>query len=154
MAYFLSKLLPSRFAARSQPDPANCWLDRTLSLARFQSPAVAVGLSPESGVPIRAFNIGQIRRDFTYIDDIAEGVLRCCNKPAIANAYFDSLALEPATSAATHREFNTATASPRPISLFELMEEALGREALKDFQPMQQPGDLVATAAEADALEH
>ena len=106
-----------------------------------------------AGNPIRVFNHGQMQRDFTYIDDIVEGVLRCCDKPATANPDFDPLAPDPATAAAPHRVFNIGNSQPTPLLRFiEVMEEALGCEAMKDFQPMQ-PGDVVATAANTAALE-
>ena len=106
-----------------------------------------------AGNPIRVFNHGQMQRDFTYIDDIVEGVLRCFDKPATANPDFDPLAPDPATAAAPHRVFNIGNSQPTPLLRFiEVMEEALGREAIKDFQPMQ-PGDVVATAANTAALE-
>ena len=106
-----------------------------------------------SGEPIKVFNHGKMRRDFTYIDDIVEGVLRCCDKPATANANFDSLHPDPATAAAPHRVFNIGNSQPTELLRFiEVMEQALGRESIKDFQPMQ-PGDVVETAANTQALE-
>ena len=106
-----------------------------------------------AGEPIKVFNHGKMQRDFTYIDDIVEGVLRCCDKPATANPDFDSLYPDPATAAAPHRLFNIGNSQPTELMRFiTVMEQALGREAVKDFQPMQ-PGDVVATAAETEALE-
>ena len=106
-----------------------------------------------AGEPIKVFNHGRMQRDFTYIDDIVEGVLRCCDKPATANPEFDPLQPDPATAAAPHRVFNIGNSQPTELLRFiEVMEQALGREAIKDFQPMQ-PGDVVATAAETKALE-
>ena len=106
-----------------------------------------------AGEPIKVFNHGKMQRDFTYVDDIVEGVLRCCDKPATANPDFDSLHPDPATAAAPHRLFNIGNSQPTELMRFiTVMEQALGREAVKDFQPMQ-PGDVVATAAETDALE-
>ena len=106
-----------------------------------------------SGEAIKVFNHGKMQRDFTYIDDIVEGVLRCCDKPATANAAFDPLQPDPATAAAPHRVFNIGNSQPTQLLRFiEVMEQALGREAIKDFQPMQ-PGDVVATAADTAALE-
>jgi UDP-glucuronate 4-epimerase len=94
-----------------------------------------------------------MQRDFTYIDDIVEGVMRCCEKPAIANPEFDPLNPDPATAAAPHRVFNIGNSQPTELLRFiEVMERALGREAIKDFQPMQ-PGDVVATAADTGSLE-
>jgi len=106
-----------------------------------------------AGEPIKVFNNGKMQRDFTYIDDIVEGVLRCCDKPATANPEFDPLQPDPATAAAPHRVFNIGNSQPTELLRFiEVMEQALGREAIKDFQPMQ-PGDVVATAADTSALE-
>ena len=103
--------------------------------------------------PIKVFNHGKMQRDFTYIDDIVEGVLRCCDKPATANPEFDPLQPDPATAAAPHRVFNIGNSQPTELLRFiEVMEQALGRKAIKDFQPMQ-PGDVVATAADTSALE-
>ena len=106
-----------------------------------------------AGKPIRVFNHGKMQRDFTYIDDIVEGVLRCCDKPASANPDFDPLAPDPATAAAPHRVFNIGNNEPTPLMRFiEVMEQALGTTAITDFQPMQ-PGDVVATAAATTALD-
>ena len=106
-----------------------------------------------AGEPIKVFNYGQMQRDFTYIDDIIEGVMRCCDKPATVNADFDPLQPDPATAAAPHRVFNIGNSQPIELLRFiEVMEESLGREAIKDFQSMQ-PGDVVATAADTQALE-
>ena len=107
-----------------------------------------------AGEPIKVFNHGKMQRDFTYIEDIVEGVLRCCDKPATANAEFDPLDPDPATAAAPHRVFNIGNSQPTELLRFiEVMGQALGREAVKDFQPMQ-PGDVVATAADTSALEN
>ena len=106
-----------------------------------------------AGEPIKVFNHGKMQRDFTYIDDIVEGVLRCCDKPATVNPDFDPLHPDPATAAAPHRVFNIGNSQPTELLRFiKVMEEAFGRTAIKDFQPMQ-PGDVVATAADTEALE-
>ena len=106
-----------------------------------------------AGEPIKVFNHGKMQRDFTYIDDIVEGVMRCCDKPATANPEFDPLDPDPATAAVPHRVFNIGNSQPTELLRFiEVMENALGREAVKDFQPMQ-PCDVVASAADASALE-
>ena len=106
-----------------------------------------------AGEPIKVFNHGKMQRDFTYIDDIVEGVLRCCDKPATANPDFDPVQPDPATAAATHRVFNIGNSQPTELLRFiEVMEQALGRQAVKDFQPIQ-PGDVIATAADTSALE-
>ena len=106
-----------------------------------------------AGEPIKVFNHGKMQRDFTYIDDIVEGVLRCCDKPATANPNFDPLQPDPATAAAPHRVFNIGNSQPTELMRFiEAMEDSFGREAVKDYHPMQ-PGDVVATAADTQALE-
>lgn len=106
-----------------------------------------------AGDPIRVFNHGRMERDFTYIDDIVEGVIRCLDKPATADPAFDPLHPDPATAAAPHRVFNIGNARPVPLLRFiELLEQALGRPAIRDLQPMQ-PGDVPATAADTTALE-
>jgi UDP-glucuronate 4-epimerase len=106
-----------------------------------------------AGEPIQVFNQGRMQRDFTYIDDIVEGVVRCLDKPATADPGFDSLHPDPATAAAPHRLFNIGNSQPIELLRFiEVLEQALGRPAIKDLQPMQ-PGDVHATAADTSALE-
>jgi UDP-glucuronate 4-epimerase len=106
-----------------------------------------------AGEPIKVFNQGRMQRDFTYIDDIAEGVIRCLDKPASADPDFDPLHPNPATAAVPHRLFNIGNSQPIPLLRFiEVLEQALGREAIRDLQPMQ-PGDVPATAADTSALE-
>jgi UDP-glucuronate 4-epimerase len=106
-----------------------------------------------AGEPIKVFNQGRMQRDFTYIDDIAEGVIRCLDKPATADPHFDPLHPDPATAAVPHRLFNIGNSQPIPLLRFiEVLEQALGREAIRDLQPMQ-PGDVPATAADTSALE-
>ena len=80
-----------------------------------------------AGEPIKVFNYGKMQRDFTYIDDIVEGVLRC-DKPATPNR-FDPLQPDPATAAAPHRVFNTAIAAHRTLRFIEVMEQALGQSS-------------------------
>ena len=106
-----------------------------------------------AGEPIKVFNHGDMQRDFTYIDDIVEGVVRCCDKPATANVDFDPLQPDPATAAAPHRLFNIGNSQPTELLRFiEVMEQELERQAIKDLQPIQ-PGDVQATAADTTALE-
>jgi UDP-glucuronate 4-epimerase len=106
-----------------------------------------------AGEPIRVFNHGRMQRDFTYIDDIVEGVIRCLDQPATPDPAFDPLQPNPATAAAPHRLFNIGNAQPTELLRFiTLLEQALGRTAIKEFQPMQ-PGDVQATAADTSALE-
>ncbi len=106
-----------------------------------------------SGQAIKVFNHGKMQRDFTYIDDIVEGVIRCCDKPATSNPNFDPMNPDPATANAPHRLFNIGNSQPVELMQFiQVLENALGIEASKDFQPMQ-PGDVVSTAADTSALE-
>ena len=106
-----------------------------------------------AGEPIKVFNYGKMQRDFTYIDDIVEGVIRCCDKPATVNPDFDPLQPDPATAAAPHRVFNIGNSQPTELLRFiEVMENCLGYKALKDMQPMQ-PGDVASTAADTQALQ-
>ena len=106
-----------------------------------------------AGEPIRVFNHGAMERDFTYIDDIDEGVIRCLDKPATADPAFDPLDPDPATAACPHRLFNIGNARPVPLLQFiALLEQALGRQAIRDLQPLQ-PGDVPSTAADTRALE-
>jgi len=106
-----------------------------------------------AGEPIKVFNNGQMRRDFTYIDDIVTGVIACLDKPATADPAFDAANPDPATSWAPHRVFNIGNAQPTELLHFiKVLEQALGRQAIQDFQPMQ-PGDVVATAADTSLLE-
>jgi UDP-glucuronate 4-epimerase len=106
-----------------------------------------------AGEPIRVFNQGLMRRDFTYIDDIAAGVIACADKPATGNPAFDASAPDPATSWAPHRLFNIGNSEPVELLRFiELLEQAMGRPAIRDLQPMQ-PGDVEATAADTALLE-
>jgi UDP-glucuronate 4-epimerase len=106
-----------------------------------------------AGAPIQVFNNGQMRRDFTYVDDIVTGVIACLDRPATADQAFDAAKPNPATSWAPHRLFNIGNAQPTELLHFiKVLEQALGCEAVKDFQPMQ-PGDVVATAADTSLLE-
>jgi UDP-glucuronate 4-epimerase len=105
------------------------------------------------GEAIPVFNEGQMIRDFTYIDDIVEGVIRVLDKPASPSADFDPNVPDPATSSAPYRVFNIGNGSPVPLMNFiGALEQALGIEAIKEFLPMQ-PGDVLATSADTRELE-
>lgn len=106
-----------------------------------------------AGEPIRVFNNGRMRRYFTYIDDIVEGVIRCLDKPATPDPGFEPVLPDPATSWAPHRVFNIGNSQPVELLHFiGLLEQALGRKATTQFEPMQ-PGDVEATAADTTRLE-
>lgn len=104
------------------------------------------------GRPIDVFNHGQMQRDFTYIDDIVEGVVRVMDHIPVSNPAFDAAHPDPATSHAPWRVFNIGNHTPVPLLEFiETIERALGRTADKRLLPMQ-PGDVTATAADTEAL--
>jgi UDP-glucuronate 4-epimerase len=106
------------------------------------------------GRAIDVFNHGNMQRDFTYVDDIVEGVLRVLDRPATANASYDPLVADPATSNAPYRVFNIGNNNPVPLLDFiGCIEEALGRKAEKNLLPLQD-GDVPATYANTDALRY
>ena len=103
--------------------------------------------------PIKLFNKGQMVRDFTYIDDVVESVLRILKKPATSDPFFDTNKPKSSKSWAPHRLFNIGNSSPTPlIEYINALEEALGIEAKKEYCPMQ-PGDVHATASNTSLLE-
>jgi len=104
------------------------------------------------GRPIDVFNHGQMVRDFTYIDDIVEGVVRVIDKPAQPAPGYDPAAPDPATSNGPYRVFNIGNNRPTPLmDYIRALEQALGITAQKNFLPLQ-PGDVPATAASTDEL--
>lgn len=105
------------------------------------------------GKPIDVFNHGKMVRDFTYIDDIVEGVIRVIDKPAEPNPQFDPANPDPATSNAPYRVFNIGNNQPTQLMEYiSALETALGKTAKKNYLPMQ-PGDVSATAANTDELD-
>jgi UDP-glucuronate 4-epimerase len=106
-----------------------------------------------AGQPIDVFNGGHHRRDFTYIDDIVEGVVRACDHVATPNPAWDSAAPDPATSRAPYRIYNIGNQSPVELLRFiGLLEENLGVKAQMNFLPLQ-PGDVPDTLADCSDLE-
>jgi UDP-glucuronate 4-epimerase len=106
-----------------------------------------------SGQPIDIFNHGNMVRDFTFVDDIVEGVIRVADKPATPDAAFDPAKQDPATSNAPYRVFNIGNNQPTPLMEYvSALEGALGITAKKNFLPMQ-PGDVPITAADTDELD-
>jgi UDP-glucuronate 4-epimerase len=104
--------------------------------------------------PIDVFNHGKMRRDFTYIDDIAEGVIRVLDRPPQATPDFDKQAPDPATSWAPYRVFNIGNHQPVELMAYiEALEQALGKKATKNFLPLQD-GDVPATYADTSELKH
>ena len=105
-----------------------------------------------AGETINVFNEGRMVRDFTYIDDIVEGVIRVLDKVAQPNPDFDPLQPDPQTSTAPFRVFNIGNGNPTPLmDYIGALEEALGITAKKNMMPMQ-PGDVPATSADTAEL--
>ena len=105
-----------------------------------------------AGQPIDVFNHGKMQRDFTYIDDIVEGVIRTSDHTAEPNPAWNSDAPDPATSKAPYRIYNIGNNNPVELMyLIEIIEKELGRVAEKRMLPLQ-PGDVPATSANVDAL--
>ena len=106
-----------------------------------------------AGQAIDVYNHGQMTRDFTYIDDIVEGVVRLALKPAQADAEFDAENPDSGRSTAPWRIFNIGNGQPTLLmDYITALETALGREAEKNFMEMQ-PGDVVATASDTQRLD-
>ncbi|MBS0594252.1 MAG: NAD-dependent epimerase [Proteobacteria bacterium] len=104
------------------------------------------------GRPIQVFNHGRMVRDFTYIDDIAAGVVHVLDRAASADAGFDPARPDPARSNAPYRVFNIGNNEPVELMAFiEAIEHALGRQADKEFLPLQD-GDVPATFADVSEL--
>ena len=106
-----------------------------------------------AGQPIDVFNGGHHKRDFTYIDDIAEGVVRAMERVATPDPAWDSAAPDPASSRAPYRVYNIGNQSPVELLRFiGLLEEHLGVKAQMNFLPLQ-PGDVPDTLADCSDLE-
>jgi len=104
------------------------------------------------GRPIDVFNNGEMKRDFTYIDDIVEGVIRTSDSIAAPNPAWDGAAPDPGTSRSPYRLYNIGNNQPVELmKVIALIEAELGREAKKNFLPLQ-PGDVPETYADVDAL--
>ena len=102
--------------------------------------------------PIKVYNHGKMQRDFTYIDDIIEGVVRVMGKLPEANANWNGAAPDPGTSSAPYKIYNIGNNNPvELIKFIEVIEVALGKRAQKEFMDLQ-PGDVVATYADVDDL--
>ena len=105
------------------------------------------------GRAIKVFNNGDMVRDFTYIDDIIESLMRLIHKPATSNIDFDVKSPSSCSSWAPYRIFNIGNSNPTPLMDFiSAIEENLGIKAKKEFLEMQ-PGDVSATAADTSSLE-
>ncbi len=105
-----------------------------------------------AGKPIDVFNYGNHRRDFTYIDDIVEGVIRTMDHDAEANPEWDSAAPDPGTSRVPYRLYNIGNQQPVELMRYiELIEECVGKKAEKNLLPLQ-AGDVPDTWADTEAL--
>jgi len=104
------------------------------------------------GKPIDVFNSGNHKRDFTFVDDIAEGVMRACDRPATPNKEWSGDTPDPATSSAPFRIYNIGNNAPVDLSRYiEVLEDCLGRKAVKNMLPLQ-PGDVPDTFADVEDL--
>ena len=93
-----------------------------------------------------------MRRDFTYVDDIVEGVMRTCDRIAAPNEAWNSDAPDPSSSAAPYKVYNIGNNQPVELLHFiDVLEQAIGRQATKNMMPIQ-PGDVPATFANVDDL--
>ena len=105
-----------------------------------------------AGEPIEVFNHGRHRRDFTYIDDIVEGVVRTLDHPPAADPDWDATAPDPATSHAPYRILNIGNQAPMELERYiETLEKCLGRTAVRKLLPLQ-PGDVPDTSADIGDL--
>ncbi|WP_006786290.1 NAD-dependent epimerase [Thiorhodospira sibirica] len=105
-----------------------------------------------AGEPIEVFNHGRHKRDFTYIDDIIEGVVRTLDQPARPNPHWSGAQPDPASSAAPYRLYNIGNSQPVDLLRYiEVLEQCLGRTARKQFLPLQ-AGDVAETFADVSAL--
>ena len=104
------------------------------------------------GRPIEVFNHGRMQRDFTFVDDIVEGVIRVFDRPPAATPDFDKTVPDPAGSWAPYRVFNIGNHNPVELMTYiETLEQALGKTAEKILLPLQD-GDVPATYADTEAL--
>jgi len=105
-----------------------------------------------AGKPIKLFNHGKMRRDFTYIDDAVQAVVRLIDRPALADPKWSGDAPDPASSSAPWRVYNIGNNHPvELLDVVALLEQALGKKAVRELVPMQ-PGDVPATYADVDDL--
>jgi UDP-glucuronate 4-epimerase len=106
-----------------------------------------------AGEPIQVFNHGNMVRDFTFVDDIVEGIIRVVDRPAMPDPAWTGAAPNPATSYAPYRVFNIGNSKPvQLLRYIHALEECLGKKAIMEMLPMQ-PGDVPATSADVSRLE-
>ncbi|TFH41447.1 MAG: NAD-dependent epimerase/dehydratase family protein, partial [Chrysiogenales bacterium] len=104
------------------------------------------------GRPIDVFNNGDMERDFTYVDDIIDGVIRVISRPPRGDPSWEGSSPDPARSMAPYRIYNIGNSRPvRLLDFIGALEKALGKKAIKNFLPMQ-PGDVHSTWADVEDL--
>ena len=121
------------------------WDRPDMALHRFARAILA-------GEPIELFNFGKHERDFTYVEDIAEGVVRACDRVATPNAEWTGNSPDPATSSAPYRLYNIGNNAPVELGRYiEVLEDCLGKKAVRNMLPLQ-AGDVPDTFADVDDL--
>jgi UDP-glucuronate 4-epimerase len=106
------------------------------------------------GKPIKVFNNGEMKRDFTYIDDIVNGIIKVIDGPAQPNKLWNSMHPDPGTSPAPYRIYNIGNNSPVSLKDFiATLEIEIGKKAIKEYLPLQ-PGDVVATFADIEDIKN
>ncbi len=104
------------------------------------------------GKPIQVYNDGNMQRDFTYIDDIVQGIIKVIDSPAKAQQEWNGQEADPSSSSAPYRVYNIGNSAPvKLMDFISALETAIGKEAIKDFQPLQ-PGDVLSTWADTSQL--
>ena len=118
-------------------------------------PDMAMWLFTEAisaGKPIKLFNHGKMRRDFTYIDDVVQAVVRLIDRPAESDPSWSGETPDPSRSSAPWRVYNIGNNTPvEVLEVVRILEETLGKKAIRELLPMQ-PGDVPATYADVDDL--
>lgn len=105
-----------------------------------------------AGQPIKLFNQGNMRRDFTYVDDVVESIVRLVDRPPAGNPHYSGDAPDPGSSSAPWRVYNIGNNNPvELLEVVRLLEEKIGKKAIRELMPMQ-PGDVPATYANVDDL--
>ena len=121
------------------------WARPDMALYKFTSAIL-------EGRPVDIYNHGEMVRDFTYIDDIVEGIVRIADKPAAPGEDWDADMPDPASSTAPYRIFNIGNSEPVQLLRYvDAIEAACGVEAIRNYMPLQ-PGDVLATWADVDDL--
>jgi UDP-glucuronate 4-epimerase len=105
-----------------------------------------------AGEPIRLFNYGKMQRDFTYVDDVVESIVRLVDRPPAGDPDWNGDKPDPGSSSAPWRVYNIGNNNPvELLDVVDLLEKSIGKKAIRELAPMQ-PGDVPATYADVDAL--